>query len=315
MKNSKEILLQKTGVVCLLAMICCLFWGSAFPAIKVGYRLLAIQGNDTATQILFAGCRFAVAGILVILFASIQERKLIIPSKKSIPKILKLSFLQTIMQYIFFYIGVAHTTGVKGSVVVSSSVFITILVSSLFFKMEKLTFQKILGCLVGFAGVILINVKGMSLHFNLLGDGCIFMSAVAYALSSIFIKKYSQEENPVMLSGYQFLAGGLIMAIGGWIAGGRISVFHVGGMAVWLYTAIISAVAYTVWGVLLKYNPVSKVSIFGFMTPIFGVLLSTVVLQEGNSFGIRGVVALLLVCMGILFVNITLSSQKMRKNL
>ena len=39
-----------------------------FPCIKVGYRLFQIDSADTATQILFAGCRFTIAGIMVILF-------------------------------------------------------------------------------------------------------------------------------------------------------------------------------------------------------------------------------------------------------
>lgn len=70
------------------------------------------------------------------------------------------------------------------------------------------------------------------------------------------------------------------------------------------YLASISAVAYTVWGILLKYNPVSKVTIFGFMNPMFGVVLSILLLDEGGqSFGLRGVVALLLVCGGIFIVN------------
>ena len=303
----KKETLQKTGIVSLIAMLCCFLWGSAFPVIKVGYRLLQIGGNDTATQILFAGCRFFMAGFFVILFGSLLQRKVLLPKKSTGSKIFKLSLVQTVMQYIFFYIGVAHTTGVKGSVVVSSSVFITILLSGLVFRLEKLTLQKIVGCIVGFAGVILVNLSGMSFHFNLAGDGSIFMSAVAYALSSILIKRYSEGENPVVLSGYQFLLGGFLMAVGGFVFGGRIHVFPAAGVAIWVYTAIISAVAYTLWGILLKYNPVSKVSIFGFMTPIFGVLLSAIILREGNSFGVRGVIALLLVCAGIIAVN---ASQK-----
>ena len=64
----KESTMRKTWVVCLLAMICCLLWGSAFPCIKVGYKLFQVDSTDTAAQILFAGCRFTLAGVLVILF-------------------------------------------------------------------------------------------------------------------------------------------------------------------------------------------------------------------------------------------------------
>lgn len=308
----KEETMKKTGTVCLLAMICCLLWGSAFPSIKVGYELFQIGSGDTASQILFAGCRFALAGVLVIAIGSLLQGEFLRPSKAALPKIAKVCLMQTVIQYFFFYVGLAHTTGVKGSIVEASNVFLAILISSLIFRQEKLEGKKMLGCLVGFAGVVLINLSGgnMELGFNLMGDGFIFISAIAYALSSVFIKKYSQTENPVMLSGYQFLAGGLIMIAGGAAAGGRFGQFNLPCAGILLYMALISAVAYTLWGIMLKYNPVSRVSIFGFMNPVFGVLLSAVILREGSSFGLKGVVALLLVCAGIFIVNAERGASK-----
>ena len=69
----KQNKLAWTPIVILVAGICCLLWGSAFPCIKIGYRLFKIAGGDTASQILFAGIRFALAGTMVILFFSIKS--------------------------------------------------------------------------------------------------------------------------------------------------------------------------------------------------------------------------------------------------
>ena len=63
--------MQKTSVVWLGAMLCCLLWGSAFPCIKIGYGLWNIESADTAVQILFAGMRFVLAGILAVIFGSL----------------------------------------------------------------------------------------------------------------------------------------------------------------------------------------------------------------------------------------------------
>ena len=286
--------MRKTWVVCLLAMVCCALWGSAFPCIKVGYRLFQIDSADTATQILFAGCRFTIAGIMVILFGSILQGRFLKAGKGDLPRIGKICLLQTVVQYFFFYVGLAHTTGVKGSIVEASNVFLAILVSSLIFHQEKLDQKKVLGCIVGFAGVVLINLTG---------DGFIFISAIAYALSSVLIKKYSAKSDPVMLSGYQFTAGGLVMILIGFVMGGRIHTASMPAMILLIYMALISAVAYTLWGILLKYNPVSKVSIFGFTNPVFGVILSAIILREGNVFGMKDLIALVLVSIGILIVN------------
>ena len=139
------------------------------------------------------------------------------------------------------------------------------------------------------------------MSIKLSGEGAILLSAAAYALSSGMIKKYSKDENPVVLSGYQFFLGGIILVVVGIATGGKISGFTLASIALLIYMAMISAVAYTLWGILLKYNPVA---VFGFTNPIFGVILSAVFLGEKNqAFGVQGLVALVLVSVGIFMVN------------
>lgn len=303
----KENRLQKPAFVALVALLCCFLWGSAFPCVKIGYELFEIAAEDTMSQMLFAGCRFALAGVLVILFGSILSRRFLVPEKKNTGMVLKLAMVQTVMQYVMFYIGLAHTTGVKSSIINASNVFISIIFAALLFRFEKLTARKIIGCLIGFAGVVIINLNGTGLDasFRLDGEGAILMSTVAYALSSGLIKLYSQKENPVTLSGYQFLFGGLVMSMIAFCAGGRITPESGAAYLLLLYMAMISAVAYTLWGVLLKYNPVAKVSVYAFMTPVFGVLLSALLLGErSQAFGWKGIAALVFVCVGIYVVNI-----------
>ena len=69
--SQKQNKLTQTGIVALLACVCCILWGSAIPVIKTGYHILQVDSSDTASQIVFAGIRFTLAGILVLIFASI----------------------------------------------------------------------------------------------------------------------------------------------------------------------------------------------------------------------------------------------------
>ena len=302
----KNNFLQKNVVVWFGAMVCCLLWGSAFPCIKIGYQMFHIASDEVETQILFAGMRFTLAGILALFIGSFGKRKVLLPKKESVPRILWLSLLQTVAQYLFFYVGLAHTSGVKASIIEGVNVFIAILVASLIFRQEPLTSKKIIGSIIGFAGVILVNINGNGLDMNMsfTGEGFIFISTVAYAFSSVFLKKYAKEENPVVLSGYQFIAGGLIMMVAGGVFGGRVTGFTLQSTGMLIYLALISAVAYSLWGILLKYNPISKVAVFGFMNPVFGVILSAVLLGETDqASGVKSVAALVLVCVGIYIVN------------
>lgn len=298
-------ILTKSWVVILIAFICSALWGTAFSGVKIGYDKFGIEAADWSSQMIFAGTRFAIAGIMTILAGSLAAKKLLLPTKSSIPKIAMISLFQTVLQYFFYYIGLAHTTGVKAAVIVAAKVFAAILISSLIYRLEKLTMRKIIGCILGFSGIIIINMNGLKsgLNFSLLGDGFILISTIANGFSSVLIKKYSSNENPVLLSGWQFLFGGLIMAIIGLACGGNIGNITVNSVAILLYLAFVSSAAYSLWAMLLKYNPVSKVSVFGFMNPVCGVVISSIVLKESGSIGIHALAALALVCLGIFIVN------------
>ena len=106
-----------------------------------------------------------------------------------------------------------------------------------------------------------------------------------------------------MLSGYQFIFGGIIMTIFGLLMGGTLTGWCFTSVLLLIYMALISSVAYSVWGILLKHNPVGKVAVYSFTNPIFSVLLSFAFLGESSSFGVELVIALAFVCAGIYLVN------------
>ena len=82
--SQKQNKLTQTGIVALLACVCCILWGSVIPVIKTGYHFLQVDSSDTASQIVFAGIRFTLAGILVLIFASIREKKVMLPDTPQI---------------------------------------------------------------------------------------------------------------------------------------------------------------------------------------------------------------------------------------
>ncbi|MBQ9870720.1 MAG: DMT family transporter [Eubacterium sp.] len=309
MSGRKRIVWSWLPVTFVTALFCCVLWGSASPAIKTAYEIFGISQDDTASRIMLAGARFFLAGVMTILFGSIVSRRFLRPKRGSLKYVGVLSLQQTVGQYFFFFMSLAYISGVRGSIINASGNFLAIVVAACIFRMEKLTVRKILGCVVGFTGIILILggfqgiVDGGAITFQ--GEGAMLMAALFYAFSSCCIKRFSKHENPVTLSGYQFLLGGLVLFVAGWIMGGELVFRSASCVYNLLYMGFISAGAYTLWGVLLKYNPVSRVAIFGFMNPVMGVLLSAWILGENNeAFSVTGVVSLVLVAVGILIVNV-----------
>ncbi len=300
---NRNKMLKNPWIVAVLALLCAALWGSATPFIKIGYQLILPEKNVPST-ILFAGVRFFFAGIITVVIYSIAGKRFLYPKKENIGKIVQVSTFQTVLQYIFFYVGLANTSGVKGTILSGTSAFFSLLIASLVFRQEKLMLKKVIGCILGFIGIIFVNLNGLDFAMNFTGDCFVLFSAVALGFSSVLMKKYSKDENPVVISGYQFIIGGAVMVLIGIVLGGKILVEGAKAFGVLTYLSFLSAVAYAVWGVLLKNNPVSKVTVYSFMTPVMGVILSNLMLTEQSGVSaINLFVTLCFVCTGIFVLN------------
>lgn len=294
--------LRNPFVIAAIAIFCCALWGSATPCIKIGYQMMRPDAS-VASTVLFAGLRFFFAGVLTVLIFSVARRKFLYPKLSNTGRVLTVSLFQTVLQYIFFYMGLSFTSGVKGTIASGSGAFFAILIASLVFRQESLGWKKALACVLGFSGIVVINIKGLELNAEI-GDLLVIISAIAYATSTVLMKRFSKYEDPVVISGYQFIVGGAVMIAGGLLFGGYVVINSIGAVLMLAYLALLSALAYSLWGILLKYNPVSKVSIYNFMTPVFGVLLSWLLLTEASKVSVFNVlISLALVCSGIILLN------------
>lgn len=294
--------LQNKGLVLALATLCCLLWGSAYPSVKIGYVLFDI--DTTGAQVLFAGYRFTLAGMLAWVITSVYYQKIVVPRLNEWGSMVSLGLVQTTLQYIFFYIGLANTTGVKASIINATSTFFAILFAHLILKNEKITRAKIFGCILGMAGVIIIQLNGGKIDnsFSLMGDGFLFLVCIASALGAVMTRIFTQKSDSMILTAYQLMIGGVVLIIVGLIMGGTITQLTIPGRLLLIYLSALSAVAFTIWTMLLKHNPVGVVAIYGFMIPVFGVMLSGIFLGE-QFLNLRILVSLTCVSVGIWLVN------------
>ena len=156
-----------------------------------------------------------------------------------------------------------------------------------------------------FAGVLVVSMTGGlggGVRFD--GEGFLVLAAASYGCSSVLIKRYSAREDPVVLSGWQFLIGGLLMTAAALLGGGKLRAVTAAAWPLMLYLGSLSAVAYTLWSLLLQRHPVSRIMVFSFLNPVFGVILSALLLGEGKILNIpRCVLAMVLVCLGVWIVN------------
>ncbi|WP_461206766.1 DMT family transporter [Clostridium sp. DL1XJH146] len=298
--------------VIILALFACILWGTAFPVLKISYVELGIETSDMMAKIVFAGIRFFLASILLFLFSIFIIKKSLKVNKTLIPKLIVLGLFQTTLQYIFFYLGLANTKGSKASIITSLASFIVVLVAHFIYKDDKVSVRKILGLMSGFLGVIAVNWSGdFSFEFKFIGEGFMVVATLFAALGTIMAKYVAKEANAVVITAWQMLIGSLIMLLVGLpnLEGGAI-VFTPFGFGLLMYAAFLSATAFALWNSLLKYNKAGEITLYKFMIPVSGTILSLIFLRE-ESMTIGIGLGLILVSLGIIIINL----QKTNKSI
>lgn len=308
--RDKNILTNRKFIA-LAATVACLLWGSAYPAVKSGYWLFNIESADVQAKLVFAGYRFILAGAIVLLVSKLLGRNIFSISRKNLFELIILGFTQTTMQYFFFYIGLGNTTGVKGSILYSTGTFFSVILAHFLYTNDKLNLRKGIGCILGFIGVMLINFNSDLLHlsFKFQGEGFVTIAALIFAAAAIYGKNISREMDAMIVTGYSLLIGGAVLTLVGLSQGGRINHFTMQSTSLLIYMGFLSAAAFALWTLLLKYNKVGQVSVYNFLVPIFGAILSATFLKE-KFFEAKNIVALVLVCVGIWIVNKEFSGDK-----
>lgn len=303
MNDNKKDKLNNKAIVTLIAILCTALWGTAFPFVKIGYEQFHIATNDIATKLIFAGFRFALAGAIVLIIGLCINPKAMKPTKKDFLPIGAISFFQTICQYLFFYIGIGFISGTKSALFTSASTFAVVLISPMIFKFDKITVQKLCGCIIGMAGIFMVNLNGDILNFTLYGDGLVILSNLCGAAGNITSKKLGQDKNPIMLTGWQLLFGGCVLLTVGFICGGKLYTEDIMGIVNLIYLAAMAGTAFMLWTTLLLHNNVSNVCVYNLLTPVFGTIWSGLFLEERLT--AINLISLVLVSGGIFLVNFT----------
>ncbi|MFZ7133287.1 MAG: DMT family transporter [Eubacteriales bacterium] len=286
-----------------LATISCVLWGSAFSVVKLGYTIFGISDGSSIIRILFAAYRFTLAGLLILAVALFLK----LPFKSALSHwktIALIGILQTFFQYVFFYIGLSNTEAVKSSILTGTSVFFAMIAAHIYFKDDTINKRKAVGASIGFLGIIVANLSGSNLNFSfsITGEGFILFAAISGAIANIFVRLVTKNMHPLVVAGLQMTYGGILLFIFGLVGASPFDMtYSIQGVGILFYLACLSATAFSIWFYLLSNYNVSSVSIHKFQIPMWGSLISVILL--GESLSLPKIVALILVIVGIVVVN------------
>ena len=302
MEQTKISIFQRPGWVSVFALTAAIAWGWAFPLIKVGFNDFGITPDMTGSKMLFAGIRFAVAGLIVLSVARSSGRSFKTNKMSDWYFIIAFTLMNTTLHYFFFYIGMSHSEGSRAAILNSLSTFLVVLLACACFRSDRLTSRKILGCSVGFSGILALNLGGAeSGQFSWLGDGMIILNALCSALANLMTRRLSCMVDVFVGTGYSLSIGGMLLIISGLYFDGTLPNINMSGILCLMLLICISALGFTLYNKLLSLNPMGKVAIYNSLIPIVGAITSCLCL--GEIFHAKYALAGGLAALGIYIIN------------
>ena len=301
MTQTKSIF-QRPLWVTIFALTAAIAWGWAYPLIKLGFSEFAISADMTASKMLFAGIRFCLSGLIVLAIAGSKKRDFKVRRPIDWWYILLFCMMNTTLHYAFFYFGLSHSEGSRAAILNSLSVFSVVIFACIFFKSDRMTVKKIIGCIVGFAGILSLNLGGAeSGKFTWLGDGMIILNALCGASASLLTRGLGKRVDVFVGTGYSLAIGGALLIIPGLMMGGELPQITLLGITYLLLLIAISTLGFTLYNKLLTCNPVGKVAIYNSLIPVVGAVTSCLCLDE--TFYIKYMIAGALAAGGIYIIN------------
>ena len=302
MTNTPTSIFQRPVWVVIFALTAAIAWGWAYPLIKFGFDEFGITTEMTGSKMLFAGIRFAISGFIILTIARSANRQFAVKAPINWLYILIFALMNTTLHYACFYIGLSHSEGARAAILNSLGVFLLVLLACLFFKTDRLTTRKILGCAIGFAGILALNIGGAnSGNFTLLGDGMIILNALCSAVAGLMTRGLSRRVDVFVGTGYSLAIGGVLLVIPGIAMGGTLPHITFVGIAILAGLICISTLGFALYNKLLSCNPVGKVAIFNSLIPVVGAITSCLCLHE--PFYWKYIIAATLATAGIYIIN------------
>jgi drug/metabolite transporter (DMT)-like permease len=292
----------KRRLVVLAFALLVLFWGSAFAVVKVGLGY--------SPPLLFAGLRTLIGGLAMVLAAFLWggsanlHRDWLVFSVLALFNVVLFIGFQT---YAIVYL----PSGSAAVLVYLQPILVGLLAWPILG--ETLTVAKLTGLLLGFSGIVAVSAgsfSGAASALSPLGVTLGAVSALCWALGTVFFKKYEARVSTLWAVAVPFVAGGAVLTVFGlsvedW---GEIT-WNTPFVASILYSGLVGiSLAWVIWFALVRAGEASQVASYIFVVPLTAVLIGVLFLDE--PLGYTLLIGAAFVVSGIYLVNREPRSKK-----
>jgi drug/metabolite transporter (DMT)-like permease len=229
-----------------------------------------------------------------------------------------MGLVSTTAAYFFFNIGnVNISSTINSTILAQSTIFFAVILAHFAYMNDKLTTKKTVALIIGFAGLTISQIKGGTsltdlFSFSFTGEGFMLIYGLLAALATMLAKKLGSTLNSFVMTGWNLVIGGFALLLIGLFMGGDLSIITWTplGITLLIILAAASAIPFSLWYWCAQYANLSELSVYKFIMPISGSILSVIL---GEKFTAPLLVGLALVCLSIIMMNY--SPHKHKKEL
>jgi O-acetylserine/cysteine efflux transporter len=280
---------SRTRVAAIVLLV--VAWGSTFAAVKVGL--------DSAPPVLFGGMRSVLGGAAMVLLAMWRSGPPRL--RETWRPYAVLTLLNVVLFFTLQTLAILELpSGLAAVLIYLQPVLTGVLAAPLLG--EPLTAVKVVGLLVGFAGIVVVSAGAVQGHVSVLGVGYAVVGALVWSLGTIAFKRYADQVDVWWAVAVPFLVGGVVLTLGG----GAVEGFSVGWSAefvlAFVYASLVgTAMSWSLWFGLVGAGEAGRAASYIFFVPLVSLLIGAVVLHE--SLGLSLLLGAALVILGVYLVN------------
>lgn len=296
---------EKLKIVLVFSLIC-FIWGSTWLAIKIGLESL--------TPLYASGFRFIFASMIIFLWMRLKKMRLQ-TDKISIRLYVLMGLFTFVIPFAFIYWAEQFVPSGLASVLFAVYPFFVVLFSYILIPSETIDKSKLIGVVIGFAGILVIfsDDLGGNITSYLAGMFAIVISGMLQSGIAVLLKKYGQHMNPLTMNFVPMLIAGVTLSIFGiFLEDFNVLHFNTNAILSIIYLGFFgSIVTFTSYFWLLKRVNVILLSLLAFITPILALILGWLVYNEQLT--VNHFWGSMLVLTGLLWAN-TRGFTRLKKN-
>ncbi len=273
-------------------------WGSTYYAIRIGV--------NEVPPLLFAGMRFAFAGIPLVAWAAARGEAF--PSLREWKSVILLASLMFVLDYGLLFWAEQHVPSGTAAIMLATIPAFMSFFEILLLRTQRLTLRLSASLLMGLGGVIVLTVRSIRIGGTPIDSGgaaALIVASLSWSFASVVSRKLALPKSKSMSSGAQMLSGGLMLGV---VAGvtGEFKSFHMHAVSQEAWFALLylifagSILGFTAYVWLLHHQSPTKVGTYAYVNPIVAVVLGY--LLGGESLSLRMVVGMVLVLVSVVLI-------------